>query len=196
MSVGSRIKKVRELNNLTQKEFSEIICVTQSYISRVETDKETPTDMLIKLISLQFNISYAWLMDNSGDMDAFKGYDYFDRGCIKNFHIGAIESLDKFSNILRAAPDSEMDMYFIAIFDDFKTFLDMYKNDKRKCTLTLDVWTSVILAFSEAIYNIERLDKTKPDYLKKLYRQIRITTEVMTDLMNEICRFYEEGVID
>lgn len=79
MPIGKRIKEIRKTQGVTQKEFSERVCVTQSYISRLESDKEIPTDMLIKLIALEFNISKQWLVDGVSSMYDFTEDDEFYR---------------------------------------------------------------------------------------------------------------------
>ncbi len=66
--VGERIKATRIKKELTQKEFSKRILVTPSYLSRVETGSEKPTDMLVKLISLEFNVPLNWL---KGETDKY-----------------------------------------------------------------------------------------------------------------------------
>ncbi len=55
---GDFLRNVRKSQNMAQKEFAERICVSQSYLSRLELGKETPTPKLVKLIHLEFNIPY------------------------------------------------------------------------------------------------------------------------------------------
>lgn len=91
MTMNERIKIVRKSQKLTQKEFGQKLTVSDSYISRLESGKETPTDMLLKLISFTFNISFDWLTSESGDMYI----DSFDPDKIRH-----LENLsDLFSNI-------------------------------------------------------------------------------------------------
>lgn len=68
MNIGDRIKKLRKAEKLTQKEFSKKLCISQSYLSGLENGTETPTDRLLKLIELEFNVSTEWLKDGVGDM--------------------------------------------------------------------------------------------------------------------------------
>ena len=60
-TLGERVKLVRTKNNLKQEEFADSLSVSRSFISRIETDKENASDTVIKLISLQYNVSYRWL---------------------------------------------------------------------------------------------------------------------------------------
>ncbi len=65
-TIGDRIKHLRKLEGLTQKEFAERLLVTQSYLSGLENNNETPTSKLIKLICLEFKVNEIWLTDNIG----------------------------------------------------------------------------------------------------------------------------------
>ena len=74
--VGERIKTIRKMNNIKQKEFAERVSVSASYISKVESGKEVPTEMLLKLIALDFKVSLEWLRDGIGEMkEHYKGFD-------------------------------------------------------------------------------------------------------------------------
>ncbi len=65
-TVGKRIKAVRTELHFTQKEFGNKVFVSGSYISRVEADREQPTEMLLKLISFEFKCSFSWLLKGEG----------------------------------------------------------------------------------------------------------------------------------
>ncbi len=79
-TIGKRIKMLRNYFKLSQKDFSVRVLVSPSYISKVESDKETPSDIFIKLVALEFNISYDWLLYEKGNMILQKNdWDYFDR---------------------------------------------------------------------------------------------------------------------
>ena len=44
--IGERIKIIRKMYNIKQKEFAERVSVSASYISKVESGKEVPTDIV------------------------------------------------------------------------------------------------------------------------------------------------------
>ena len=69
--IGERIKIIRKMYNIKQKEFAERVSVSASYISKVESGKEVPTDMLLKLIALDFKISLDWLNSKYQTMKDF-----------------------------------------------------------------------------------------------------------------------------
>lgn len=85
--VGERIKTIRKMNNIKQKEFAERVSVSASYMSKVESGKEVPTEMLLKLIALDFKVSLEWLRDGSGEMKEHnKGFDILtDDGLLKKY---------------------------------------------------------------------------------------------------------------
>lgn len=74
--IGERIKTIRKMYNIKQKEFAERVSVSASYISKVESGKEIPTDMLLKLIALDFKVSLDWLRNGIGEIkENSKGFD-------------------------------------------------------------------------------------------------------------------------
>jgi len=80
MSIGERIKMIRKESGLKQIDFAKRVLVTSSYISKVESNKEIPSDIFVKLIALEFNVSYEWLKDGTGNMNLDKKrHDYFER---------------------------------------------------------------------------------------------------------------------
>jgi transcriptional regulator with XRE-family HTH domain len=61
-SFGGRIREIRKKYNLTQTQLGDKFGVGASYISDVEHDKETPTDMFINLFCQLFLIREEWLL--------------------------------------------------------------------------------------------------------------------------------------
>jgi transcriptional regulator with XRE-family HTH domain len=62
-TIGERIKEIRKSNTLTQSEFAEKVCVSRPHITNIENNKENPSSMLIRLISLLFSISEDWIIN-------------------------------------------------------------------------------------------------------------------------------------
>ena len=67
-TLGERIKEVRKKLNLKQKDFAKRLLVSTSYISKVETNVEIPTDTFLKLISYEFNVPFEILTGDSNDI--------------------------------------------------------------------------------------------------------------------------------
>ncbi|OHX65126.1 helix-turn-helix domain-containing protein [Flammeovirga pacifica] len=62
---GERIKKVRKALSITQNEISEVLNVSQSFISAVEKDKKKPTEALLRyLIESGGNFKYIIFGEN------------------------------------------------------------------------------------------------------------------------------------
>jgi repressor LexA len=68
MSVGERIKQVRELLGLTQTEFASRIGITYKMLGLYERGKYEPPEKVLRLISSTFGVSYEWLREGKGEM--------------------------------------------------------------------------------------------------------------------------------
>lgn len=67
ITLGNRIKKIRKLAKESQESFGEILGVTKSHISKIETDAARPSEQLIKSICRVFGIHDSWLINGEGD---------------------------------------------------------------------------------------------------------------------------------
>lgn len=70
MSIGERIKILRNELNLTQTEFGKKIGVAGSTIAGYEKELRTPMDQTIKSICREFSIEHIWLTTGEGNMFA------------------------------------------------------------------------------------------------------------------------------
>lgn len=61
-----RIAKIREQLNKSQEEFGNILGVTKSTISLLETKKREPSERLIRDICREFNINEVWIRTGEG----------------------------------------------------------------------------------------------------------------------------------
>lgn len=61
MSIALRIKELRKLKNVTQKDLSTTIKVDSSQFSKIESGKLQPTIQQLMDISSNFNVSMDWL---------------------------------------------------------------------------------------------------------------------------------------
>jgi transcriptional regulator with XRE-family HTH domain len=68
MTVNERIREVRKILNLSQKDFADAICISNTYLACVENDSRKANDRIIKLASLVFGVSEEWLKTGSGEM--------------------------------------------------------------------------------------------------------------------------------
>ncbi|MGI6342002.1 MAG: helix-turn-helix domain-containing protein [Bacteroidales bacterium] len=71
MSIGLRIKELRNKNNLSQEDFSEIIGIKRASLGHIEAGRQLPTiEMLSKIVRI-FSVSYSYLIDGILDKDSF-----------------------------------------------------------------------------------------------------------------------------
>lgn len=64
IKIGSQIKEVRKLNELSQVEFAAKIGVSQGNLSEIETGRLFPSlDTIIKIVDT-FNLDINWLIKN------------------------------------------------------------------------------------------------------------------------------------
>lgn len=72
MSVGSRIKELRNSLDLTQQKFADRLGIQRGIIGKYEVDVSAPSDAVISLICRVFNVREAWLRDGEGEMFEIK----------------------------------------------------------------------------------------------------------------------------
>ncbi len=64
-----RIRLVRKQSGLNQTDFGMRIGATQAMLTSYETGRVIPADTVLKLISKEFSVSYAWLKTGEGPME-------------------------------------------------------------------------------------------------------------------------------
>ena len=67
--MNERIKTIRKRSSLNQTEFAERIGASRDKVASYETGRVVPSDSILKLISKEFHISYAWLKTGEGPME-------------------------------------------------------------------------------------------------------------------------------
>lgn len=67
--MNERIKAIRKASGLTQSEFAERIGASRDKMASYETGRVIPSDTVLKLISREFSVSFAWLKTGEGPMD-------------------------------------------------------------------------------------------------------------------------------
>lgn len=68
MGIGLRIKDLRRFNKITQMEFSSIIGVDNSQLSKIERGELSPTINQVLEICSKFNVSTDYLLIGKGSM--------------------------------------------------------------------------------------------------------------------------------
>ena len=66
--VNERIKQVRSVLKISQRDFSKRIFISQSSLGEIETGARNVNDRIIQLISSQFNVNKDWIKTGEGKM--------------------------------------------------------------------------------------------------------------------------------
>jgi len=66
--VNQRIKEVRSELQISQREFSKQIFVSQSSLGEIETGTRKVNNRIIQLICSQFNVNKEWIKTGKGNM--------------------------------------------------------------------------------------------------------------------------------
>ncbi len=70
MTIGDRIKIIRELEEKNQRDFASSIKISQPTLAMFENGQREPKDIHIEQICLKFGINEKWLRTGDGDMRA------------------------------------------------------------------------------------------------------------------------------
>lgn len=157
-TLGARVKLVRTKNNLKQEEFADSLSVSRSFISRIETDKENASDTVIKLISLQYNVSYRWLREGNGEYSINKDTDYFGRGYEQEFKSGLLSSFQKLINELELMNSASLFISASAIITECTELLKLYIDNKNIGIVVFDQLTNIFIEIPSLLSKCEKED--------------------------------------
>lgn len=97
-----RLKELRNFLNLSQRDFSERINISQSTLAMLENDQRTLRDIHISQICNEFNVNEEWLRNGTGDMfiqnDTFTLDEYAKRNDLSPLELDVVKGymeLDK-----------------------------------------------------------------------------------------------------
>lgn len=68
MTIGKRIKDLRQTLDMSQVEFAKAIYISNGYIAELECEHRKINERIIHLISLTFGVNEKWLKTGDGDM--------------------------------------------------------------------------------------------------------------------------------
>lgn len=66
--IGDNIRALRELKNMSRREFGEALYVSQDVINNLERNRVAPTELMIKCICDTFHVNREWLGTGEGEM--------------------------------------------------------------------------------------------------------------------------------
>lgn len=68
MTVGERIKLIRNNADLSMEKFGNRIGIARSSLSLIEKGTNNPSERTLKLICNEFRVNYEWLTEEKGEM--------------------------------------------------------------------------------------------------------------------------------
>ena len=78
-NLNERIKELRSIVGLSQREFGERIGISKMSISRLEKNERNPSEQTIKSICREFDVNESWLKEGTGNMFLNTSKDLFDQ---------------------------------------------------------------------------------------------------------------------
>ncbi|MBP1549952.1 MAG: helix-turn-helix transcriptional regulator [Oscillospiraceae bacterium] len=132
MTTGERIKIIRKNYNFNQQQFADILCISQTHISKIENNNDFPSEKLLNLICAEFNVNYEWLKHGTGTMNDDSLPTQTINDCIaelRNFSVNNNSNLTNqlVQTIFKTTTIFEENKYFIedSTFDDMLFLLNI-----------------------------------------------------------------------
>lgn len=75
MVIGDRIKKLRDLEKKSQRDFASSLKIGQSTLAMFENGQREPKDIHIEQICLKYNVNEEWLRTGKGEMYLYTDTD-------------------------------------------------------------------------------------------------------------------------
>lgn len=132
MTIGERIRIIRKNYNFNQKQFADILCISQTHISKIENNNDFASDKLLNLICAEFDINYEWLKYGTGTMNDNNLPTQTINECIAELRNFSANNNNGLTNqlvqvILKTISIFESNKYFIedSTFDDMLFLLNI-----------------------------------------------------------------------
>lgn len=68
INIGDRLRQIRKILNLQQKDFADKVGISQGFLSELESNKKAPSHTLLIAISHVFKVNLNWLLTGEGEM--------------------------------------------------------------------------------------------------------------------------------
>lgn len=108
--MGERIKQLRKVLGLTQKEFGDRIGVKPNTIGTYEIGRNEPIDAVISLICLKFDVNEYWLRTGEGDMFIPKSWGDQITAFVGDILNGPPDFRQRFISVLSRMTPEEWDL--------------------------------------------------------------------------------------
>lgn len=184
MELGERIREVRKDCSITQEKFAERMLVSASYISKIESGKEIPSDIFLKLMSLEFDVSLKWLRDGVGTKDIkINQPDYFNRN--QTYDINIKKDIIDFKKVLYQMPNSIHDSISFMLDECTHIFKSEYLKDSQKI-LIMSIITDIFTIITQMIDKFFTINKNDEKELLRFERFFLETSQEILEKINEI----------
>lgn len=90
-NINDKVKKIRKLLNLSQKEFADKLQITQAGLSKIELGGSTLTERNIKTICETFNVNEDWLRNGNEPIFIENNNDIYINELVKKYNINPKE---------------------------------------------------------------------------------------------------------
>lgn len=172
-TLGERIKLIRTNNNLKQEDFARSLSVSRSFISRIESGKENASETVLKLMSLQFNVSLQWLLYGKGAYSANKNNDYFERGYEQEYKSEIIPSFKRLLDELDNINSASLYLSVGAIINEYTNLLKQYKNTKNIGIVVFDELSNAIIGLLNTTFLCENeISKTNSYEIERKFASL------------------------
>jgi transcriptional regulator with XRE-family HTH domain len=89
MTIGTRIRQIRDAKNIKQEDMAKKLNMSQSNYSRIETNEIKANDEALERIAEIFGMHKEQLLDSEGSIVNFNNspHSYFNKGTVHNYAI-------------------------------------------------------------------------------------------------------------
>lgn len=184
--LGESIKKYRKIKGLTQKELSEKIDISRSFMSQIESGISKPSEENLKKIAECLNVEIEQLTNHDMAINPLSEL------VLKLFELTKLEYIDwekGYSHIERVDGKTEEILYFNGKLNDDITYkLEMHEDNSKE--LYVIDYNGVYNLVIDKIHGSE-LDLLSKYILEKefdkdnVYKQIEILDNILKELENK-----------
>lgn len=183
MTLGERIRKVRKENKLNQAEFGKRLTVSGSYISMVESDKENPSDIFLKLLALEFNISTDWLIYEKGEEKiTAETSDFFGRNDNTGYYNDIKDSIDFLAKEIPVTSTIDLS----AILGELVHLYKIENISDSKKVMILQIIASYVISIIEIVDKSLAVNKEDPKDIVRFSNSINSYLNDFQSSLNDL----------
>lgn len=184
--MNKRIFELRKYLKLSQEKFGEKLGVTKSAVSKMELGTYNITDTMLRLISKEFNVSYEWLANGTGEMILSKNrLDEISK--LTNQLL--CEEEDSFKNKLISALANLSEQQWKVLADIAESLVNKENKDtqiqQKNQSNIYEVMNNKIEIAEELVPDERTIDELEEEYKKKILRSVHKTNSTVLPTTKE-----------